>query len=100
MSYFLSFDYTVDYANHTLLDNKSKYSKIYKLTEVEASDIDLGDLVLLKTPCGQYRLYMATGPADEDNTLHLTRYSEIDFAQVGTSDDTGLVISNFDPCSC
>jgi hypothetical protein len=43
---------------------------------------------------------MATGPADEDNTLHLTRYSEIDFAKVGASDDTGLVISDFDPCSC
>ena len=96
----MSLEYTVEYANHSLLDNKAKYSKIYKLTEVVASDISLGDLVLLKTPCGQYRLYMATGPADEDNTLHLTRYAEIDFAKVGTSDDTGLVISDFDPCSC
>lgn len=96
----MSLDYTTEYANHTLLDNKSKYSKIYKLKEVEASDISLGDLVLLKTPCGQYRLYMATGEADEDNTLHLTKYAEIDFYKAGTSDDTGLVISDMDPCSC
>ena len=96
----MSIDFQYDYANHTLLDNKSKYSKIYKLTEVEASDVSLGDLVLLKTTCGQYRLYMATGPADEDNTLHLTRYAEIDFAKVNISDDSGLVISDSDPCGC
>ena len=97
----MSLDYTTEYANHTLLDNKAKYSKIYKLTEVEASDVHLGDLVLLKTPCGQYRLYMATGDADaEDNTLHLTRYAEIDFYKAGTRDDPGLVISDYDPCGC
>jgi hypothetical protein len=96
----MSLDFTTDYANHTLLDNKSKYSKIYKLTEVEASDVSLGDLILLKTPCGQYRLYMATGSADEDNTLHLTRYAEVDFIKAGTNDDTGLVISDSTPCRC
>lgn len=96
----MSLDYTVDYANHTLLDNKLKYSKIYKLSEIEASDVSMGDLILLKTPCGQYRLYMSIGSADEDNTLHLTRYAELDVCQAGTSDDTGLVISDCSPCTC
>ena len=97
----MSVDFTTDYANHTLLDNKAKYSKIYKLSEVEASDIEKGDLVLLKTPCGQYRLYMATAAADEDNMLHLTRYAEVDFIEAGTSNNNdGLIISDSDPCGC
>lgn len=97
----MSIDYTTDYTNHTLLDNKAKYDKIYKLTEVEASDVNKGDLVLLKTPCGQYRLYMATAPADEDNTLHLTRYAEVDFIKYDSTPSDGLVISQSNgPCGC
>lgn len=97
----MSLDYTTDYTNHTLLDNKMKYEKIYKLTEVIASDITKGDLILLKTPCGQYRLYMATAEADENNTLHLTRYAELEYIKYDESqDDNGLVISQSGPCSC
>ena len=97
----MSIDFTTDYSNHTLIDNKAKYSKIYKLVEVEPSDINKGDLVLLKTPCGQYRLYMSISSADEDNTLHLTRYAEIDFvkADEGNNND-GLIISDSMPCGC
>lgn len=97
----MSLDYTTDYTNHTLLDNKMKYEKVYKLTEVIASDITKGDLVLLKTPCGQYRLYMATAEADENNTLHLTRYAELEYIKYDASqDDNGLVISQSGPCGC
>lgn len=99
----MSVDYNVDYSNHTLLDNKSKYSKIYKLTEIQASGVSQGDLLLLKTPCGQYRLYMSIAAADEDNTLHLTRYSEIDFAKAG--EISSDILSNESdnavyPCGC
>lgn len=98
----MSVDYNVDYSNHTLIDNKSKYSKIYKLTEVEASDVHLGDLILLRTPCNQFRLYMAIGDSDEDNTLHLTRYSEIDFAKAGEISPDILSNDNNTsyPCGC
>lgn len=97
----MSVDFSTDYSNHTLLDNKAKYSKIYKLSEVEASDVEKGDLVLLKTPCGQYRLYMATSSSDEDNTLHLTRYAEVDFIKAGEGNNNdGLIISDSTPCGC
>jgi hypothetical protein len=96
----MSVDFSTDYSNHTLLDNKAKYEKIYMLSEAEATDVHKGDLVLLKTPCGQYRLYMATADSDEDNTLHLTRYAEVDFYKAGTHDNTDLVISESGPCGC
>ena len=95
----MSVDYTRDYSNHTLLDNQAHYSKIYKLDEIQASDGHKGDLILLKTPCGQYRLYIATGDSDEDNTLHLSRYSEIDFFKADSIDRTkSVVLSSSDPC--
>ena len=89
----MSIDYQYDYANHSLVDNKIKYEKIYKLTEVIASDVTKGDLVLLKCPCGQYRLYMATADSSEDNTLHLTPYSETDVVPYNSTPTDGLIIS-------
>lgn len=94
----MSVDYNVEYYNHTLLDNQAKYDKIYKLTEVVASDVHRGDLVLLKTPCGQYKLYMAIDDSGEDNTLHLTRYAEIDFYKSNYDPNSDLVISESDSC--
>lgn len=95
----MSVDYTHDYSDHALIDCKPKYSKIYKLEEIEASDVHRGDLIVLKTPCNQYRIYVALDDADEDNTLHLTRYSEIEFAKFDGSERSGsVVLSSSDPC--
>lgn len=94
----MALDYNQDYTNHTLLDNKPHYSKIYKLDEVEASDIHRGDLIVLKTPCGQYRMYLALDDADEDNTLHLSRYSEIEYAKAEPKDSNSIVASVSGPC--
>lgn len=95
----MSVDYTIDYSNHLLTDSKPKYSKIYKLEEIEASDVHRGNLVVLKTPCNQYRIYVALDDAGEDNTLHLTRYSEIEFAKFDGSDrSNSVVLSSSDPC--
>jgi hypothetical protein len=75
----MSIEYTRDYSNHTLLDNKNKYTELYKLSSAEASDVHKGDLLLLKTQCGRYGIFMASDEPDPDNTLHLTKYYEIDF---------------------
>jgi hypothetical protein len=75
----MSLDYTRDYSNHVLLDNKAKYSKIYKIAESDASDIEKGDLILLKTPCGKWGLFIALSAADEDGTLHLSKYTDQEF---------------------
>lgn len=97
----MSVDFTLDYSNHTLLDSKPKYSNIYKLVEVDASAVKKGDLLLLKTPCGQYRLYMAIADSDDDNTLHLSKYSEIDFAKADPSGNiSDSVISGVTGDSC
>ncbi len=94
----MSIDYTHDYTNHTLLDNKPHYSKIFKLDEIEASDVHRGDLIVLKTPCGQYRLYLALDDADEDNTLHLSRYSEIEFAKAEPNNNDLVISASGGPC--
>jgi len=94
----MSIDYNVDYSNHTLLDNKAHYSKIFKLDEIAPSDVHRGDLIVLKTPCGQYRMYIAIDDADEDNTLHLSKYSEIEFAKAEPKDSNSIVVSTSDPC--
>lgn len=96
----MSLDFNVDYSNHTLLDNKFKYSKIFKLSETSADAVSTGDLLLIQAPCGKYVLYMATRTSDEDGTLHLTRYSEVDIISAEKSDDTGLIISTSSPCGC
>lgn len=76
----MSLDFTRDYSNHVLLDNKAKYSKIYKLPkESDAIDIEKGDIVLLQTPCGKWGLFIALSAADEDGTLHLSKYTDQEF---------------------
>lgn len=76
----MSLDYTRDYSNHVLLDNKAKYSKIYKLsTTTDVADIEKGDILLLQTPCGKWGLFIALSAADEDGTLHLSKYSDQEF---------------------
>lgn len=75
----MSLDFTRDYSNHVLLDNKAKYSKIYKIAESNASGIEKGDIVLLKTPCGKWGLFIALSVADEDGTLHLSKYNDQEF---------------------
>lgn len=75
----MSIEFTRDYSNHTLLDNKNKYTELYKLSRSEASDVHKGDLLLLKTQCGRYGIFMAVDEPDDDNTLHLTKYYETDF---------------------
>lgn len=76
----MSLDYVRDYSNHVLLDNKAKYSKIYRLSEEsDASAVEKGDVLLLKMPCGKYGLFVALSSADEDGTLHLSKYSDQEF---------------------
>lgn len=75
----MSLDFTYDYSNHTLLDNANKYSKLYKLIPVEASQVTKGDLVLVKTDCGKYGLFISVDDTNEDNVLHLSSYHELDF---------------------
>lgn len=90
----MSIDYTYDYSNHVLLDNKSKYSKIYSLLLVtDVSSVKAGNKLLIKTSCGQYKLFIATEDAESDGTLHLTPYSEVDFSKEPEKDDS-------DDCSC
>ena len=38
-----------------------------------------GDLVLVKTDCGKYGLFVSVDDPDEDGTLHLSKYHELDF---------------------
>ena len=62
------------------MDNKAKYSKIYKLPEEsDASKIEKGDIILLKTPCGKWGLFIALSAADEDGILHLSKYTDQEF---------------------
>lgn len=76
----MSLDYVRDYSNHVLLDNKAKYSKIYKLPkESDVVDIEKGDIILLQTPCGKWGLFIALSAADEDGTLHLSKYTDQEF---------------------
>lgn len=104
----MSIDYTYDYSNHVLLDNKSKYSKIYSLSLVDdASTVKAGYKLLIKTSCGQYKLFIATDDAEPDGTLHLTPYSEVDFSkepEKDDSDDSSCIkqycgCQNSNPCS-
>jgi len=97
----MSIDFTKDYSDHVLLDNKRKYREIYKLSPSEAVDISKGDLLLLKTMCGCYGVFMATADSDEDGTLHVTRYAEIEFAKMGDEDPSNsIVVSTNNPCIC
>lgn len=95
----MSVDFNSDYSNHSLLDNQAHYDKIYALTEVEASEVHKGDLLLLRMPCGQYKLVMATADSDE-NVLHVTKYAATDFVKADDTDTDGLVISATGPCGC
>lgn len=75
----MSIDYTHDYEPHTLLENKNRYTELYKLSSVTSSDVHTGDLVLLKSSCGQYGVFVSLSEPDDDGTLHLSKYSEIEF---------------------
>lgn len=97
----MSIDFTKDYSNHTLLDNKRKYKEVYRLEPSEFTDVKKGDLLLLKTMCGCYGVFMATADSDEDGTLHVTRYAEIEFEKMGEEDPTGsIIVSTNNPCIC
>lgn len=99
----MSIDFTHDYSDHVLLDSRNRYKELYKLAVAEAADVKKGDLVLLKGPCGCYKIFMATADSDEDGTLHLTKYAELDFVSANNNDESngdGIVISDYDPCSC
>ena len=97
----MAIDFTRDYSEHVLLDNKRKYREIYKLAPSEASDISKGDLVLLKSACGCYNIFMAIADADEDGTLHLTKYSEMEFAKMDDSSSSdSIVLNETSPCIC
>lgn len=78
----MSIDFTHDYANHSLLENKNRYTELYKLDSSSASDIHKGDLVLLKTACGKYGIFIASSDPDPDETLHLSPYSGVDFIKM------------------
>lgn len=96
----MSIDFHHDYSDHTLLDNRNHYKEIYKLSLAEASEIQKGDLVLLKGPCGCYKIFMATADSDEDGTLHLTKYAEMDFVKADDTTSGGLIASESNPCTC
>ena len=97
----MSIDFHHDYSDHTLLDNKRKYREIYKLEPAEASEIHKGDLVLVKTFCGCFGVFMASADSDEDNTLHLIKYAEIDFAKFDGDSSGGSIVENeSNPCIC
>lgn len=98
----MSIDYTHDYSNHVLLDNKPKYEKLYKLSEAEASDVSKGDLILLKTPCGKYGLYIALSDADEEGTLSLAKYSSTEFIKFDADavSTSTIATSSTYPCDC
>lgn len=97
----MAIDFTRDYSDHVLLDNKRKYKEIYKLSPSEASDISKGDLVLLKTMCGCYGVFMATADSDEDGTLHVTKYAEVEFAKMDAeSSSDSIVLNETSPCIC
>lgn len=78
----MSVDYTHDYSDHVLLDNKNKYTELYRLSSSTASAVNTGDLLLLKTACGRYGIFVALSSADADGTLHLSKYSEVDFIKL------------------
>jgi hypothetical protein len=99
----MSLDYTRDYSNHVLLDNKAKYSKIYKLpTESDATDIEKGDILLLQTPCGKWGLFIALSAADEDGTLHLAKYSDQEFISFDgyLEENASSSITTIGNCGC
>lgn len=98
----MSIDFTHDYSDHVLLDNRNHYKELYKLSAAEASDIQKGDLVLIKGPCGCYKLFIATADSDEDGTLHLTKYAEIDFVKADDDTSGGSVVASVsaNPCTC
>lgn len=81
----MSIDYTHDYSNHVLVDNKNRYTELYKLEKSTASNINTGDIILLKTSCGRYGIFIATSVPDSDGTLHLSKYSEVDFIELETN---------------
>lgn len=75
----MSYDFTKDYSDHELLDSKNKYTKLYKLLDADADEIHKGDLVLLKTACERYGIFVAVADTSDDNTLHLSKFFEADF---------------------
>lgn len=71
--------YTYDYSDHSLVDNKNKYEQLYKLYSANPEEIQLGEKVLVKTKAGQYGLFIAVADTSDDGTLHLTKYSDLQF---------------------
>lgn len=97
----MSIEFTKDYSNHNLLNSTSKYTELYKLVPAEPADIKRGDLVLLKTPCGKYEVNLAVTDADENNTLKLTKYQEVEYTKYNAADPTeSVVVGEFTPCTC
>ena len=97
----MSLDYTLDYSNHVLLDSKNRYKDLYKLYKTEAENISRGDLVLVKTPCGKYGIFVAIDDTGEDGALHLTQYSELEFVKApDPNDPMHSVISDSNSCFC
>ena len=95
----MSLDYTLDYSNHVLLDSKNRYKDLYKLYKTEAENISRGDLVLVKTPCGKYGIFVAIDDTGEDGALHLTQYSELEFVKApDPNDPMHSVISDSNSC--
>lgn len=78
----MSLDFTQDYSNHNLLDDIHRYTKIYKLTPMEVTDVSQGDILLLKTDCGEYGMFIATADTnEEDKVLHVSKLVEYEFVQ-------------------
>lgn len=77
----MSLDFQHDYSNHELLSNKNRYTELFKLDPVTAADIHKGDLVLLKTSCGKYGIFVVMSESDTDETVHLSKYSDYEFTK-------------------
>ena len=77
----MSLDFQHDYSNHELLANKNRYTELFKLDAAAPSDVHKGDLILLKTSCGKYGIFIAVSESDEDGTLHLSKYSDYEFSK-------------------
>lgn len=97
----MSLDFSHDYSNHELLSNKNRYSELYKLQSVTAENVNTGDLLLIKTACDKYGLFIAVAPSEEDGTLHLSKFTAVDFTKdtptIYTEADSDGIINS---CRC
>ena len=78
----MTIDFTHDYSDHVLLDSRNKYTELYALSPTSAENVHRGDILLLKTACGRYGLFIAVSSPSEDGTLHLSKYLETDFIKM------------------